>query len=133
MDKQKVVPKKVSWSAELERRFEKAGFTPAIITELKTLGEVYQIEGLTVIARLEALDAQSFEVVWMASLGNGLAKWSKVFFEGAKRNGAKAIRFHIDEEEKPLLRLLKRWKPKHITDEGFNGLVYRVSLEGGNE
>lgn len=128
MGNEKVVPKKVPWNAELERRFVEAGFSAEIVTELTTLGEVYQVEELTVIARLEAIDASSFEVVWMGSLGKGLSKWSKVFFEGAKRNGAKSIRFHIDEDEKALLRLLKRWHPERVISDEFSGLVYRVNL-----
>lgn len=126
----KVVPQKTEWTDALEAQFVEAGFQPAIIQELKTLGEVYQIDSLTVVARPEMMDSESFEVVWMATLGKDLAKWSKVFFDGAKRNGAKAIRFHIADEEKALIRLLKSWKPQKVEDARLDGLVYRVMLEG---
>lgn len=124
----KVTPERLEWTPEHIDRFQAAGFTPPIVEELTQLGELYALDDLWIVARLEPLN-EGFEVVWMASLGKGLAQHARTFFDGAKRRGAKAIRFHLDDEEKALVRLLRAWHPVRVTESGFEGLVYRVNLE----
>lgn len=124
----KVAPSHLAWTPELLARFQAAGFLPSIVEELTQFGELYAVEDLLIVARLEPFK-DGFEVVWMASLGKGLTKHVSTFLEGAKRRGASAIRFHLDEDEKALVRLLRSLHPQPVNEEGFQGLVYRVSLE----
>lgn len=125
----KVAPARLAWTPEHRARFQAAGFTPSILEELTQLGELYAIEGLLIVARLEPFK-DGLEVVWMASLGQGLTKHVNTFLEGAKRRGASAIRFHLDEDEKALVRLLRPLQPQPVNEDEFQGLVYRVNLEG---
>lgn len=125
---EKIAPRKVRWNDALESKFIAAGFTAEIIEELKTLGEVWQVEELTIITRIEPLNRREFEVVWMASLGAGVARWADTFLIGAKRAGAKYIRFHIADDEKAILRFWRKWKPEAVKDSGFDSGAYRVAL-----
>lgn len=117
------IPQKLAWSDALISRFKLAGFTPAIIGELTTLGQVHCVDQLTIVTRAEKNEQGGVEVVWMASLGKGLVKWVPTFLDGARRAGASAIRFHIDSHERGVLRLVRRFHPISLGDG-----VYRVPL-----
>ncbi|WP_414931840.1 hypothetical protein [Vibrio europaeus] len=137
---EKVTPKKVNWTPELEQRFADSGFASIIIEELKMFvkkgnGEVYQAGDLQIITRVEMLNEHDYEVVWMASIGRGLKQWAQTFFDGAKRAGAKSIRFHIDESSRRellILRVIGGWKPERVEgwDNDPSHGVYRVNLGG---
>jgi hypothetical protein len=129
---EKVIPHKINWSDSLKIRLEQANFTPTIIAELETactLGrsEIYHIDKLTIITRVEMLSEHQHEVVWMASLGQGVAKHIDIFLAGAARAGASYIRFHIAEDERAILRFWRKYHPVEI--DGCKG-AYRVPLEG---
>lgn len=117
---------KVQWTPEIDALFsdfENKRALKACVTQGN--GEVFQIDKLTVIVRLEVLpDESGFEVVWMASQGEGLKKHIPTFIDAAKRNGAKHIRFHTSVDEMAVLRLVQSFEPREVER------VYRVDLGG---
>lgn len=127
--------KKIKWSKSVESALAKNQFTPEIIEELKAyclagIAEIYALDKLTVIARSERLTNGNFEVVWMASYGAGLNKYKEVFFTAAARSGAEFIRFHFADDERALLRGIRKFNPVAIPD--WSG-AYRCSLGGNDE
>ncbi|MEZ9439484.1 hypothetical protein [Vibrio atlanticus] len=118
---------KVAWSPSLIARFDKAGFTPAIIKELTETGQVWQFGDLFVVLRSEG-----YELVWMATLGTGIKQYAKQVLLIAKRAGAKTMRFHCTSEERGILRFWRSYQPTPILDEGLTD-AYRIDLGGVNE
>ncbi|GAB2650536.1 hypothetical protein [Vibrio panuliri] len=114
---------KIVWTHELIAKFEKAGFTPAIIKELTTLGEVWRFGSLYIVIRGEGK-----ELVWMATLGTGIHSHVKEILLTAKRAGATTMRFHVADDEKAIVRFWRRFRPVEIKGEGFDTGAYRVDL-----
>ncbi len=121
---EKVTPKLVTWSPSLVGQFERAGFVPAIIQELTTLGQVWQFGELYVVLR-----AEGSELVWMASLGKDVKSHVEHILTIAKRAGAKTMRFHVADDERAIVRFWRKYQPVAIQGEGFGSGAYRVSLE----
>ena len=119
-----IVPSKLPWSDALTRRFKQAGFTPAIIQELTSLGEAWQFESLVIVLRSE-----DRELVWMASLGEDVRSHVHNILSIAKRAGAKTMRFHVADDERAIVRFWRKYQPVEIHGEGFEAGAYRVDLE----
>ncbi|KXF81199.1 hypothetical protein [Enterovibrio coralii] len=66
---QTVTPIRLNWTTEHRKRFEEAGFTPAIVQELTTLGELWRFDSLDIVIRSEG-----HELVWMATLGTNVKR-----------------------------------------------------------
>ncbi|WP_070964589.1 hypothetical protein [Vibrio sonorensis] len=124
----KVIPQKLSWTDALAAKFEKAGFTPTIVNELTTLGELWRFGSLYIVIRSEGR-----ELVWMATLGTGIRTHVNTILQIAKRAGAKTMRFHVAEDERGIVRYWRRFQPKPIEGEGFAEGAYRVDLGVLNE
>ena len=120
---EKMTPQNVAWSSGLVAKFEKAGFTPAIIKELTALGQVWRFDSLDVVIRAEGL-----ELVWMATLGTGIHTHVNTILMIAKRAGAKTMRFHVADDERAVLRFWRKYQPTSIEGEGFAKGAYRVDL-----
>ncbi len=120
---EKVTPQNVAWSAALVAKFEKAGFTPAIIKELTTLGQVWRFDSLYIVIR-----AEGQELVWMATLGTGIKAHVNTILMIAKRAGAKTMRFHVADDERGIVRFWRKYQPEPIEGEGFAKGAYRVDL-----
>lgn len=126
---EKVRPVRLPWSSALAGEFEQAGFTPLIVSELVELGQVWRFDSLKVVIR-----AEGSELVWMATLGEGTKKHAHHVLMIAKRAGAQTMRFHIDEDERAVLRFWRKYKPVPVhRDEGFAPGAYRITLEALDE
>jgi len=123
MEKIKLIP----WTKALDRKLCERFDNMTSLRHAVHFGgaEIYEIEEeLIVIVRPELMaDGQGWELVWLISFGSNLNKHIPTMLKRARKNNFKAIRYHCDETEKAVIRLVGRHGATRCET------VYRLDLQ----
>ncbi|WP_375752702.1 hypothetical protein [Vibrio sp. HN007] len=121
--------KRIPWSESLEQKLgDQFDNIPALKASVKRGAEIYEIDQeLTIIIRPEPLaDGSGWEIVWLISFGRNLNKHIPFILGRIKEKNFKSVRYHCDETERAVVRLVQRHGAEPVET------VYRFELERFN-